>query len=325
MKEILGLLLFSQILLTAPVAPLSTPQPTPAATLTKPALAIVPRKPEIIGALYSFSLRASEGSGQNSSSRHGLKNGFMQNHTFSLRYALNDSLAVRLSNSFVDNRVTFVKNNREQDMAVAGMSDLKTYLVWTIFKNPIDWLEWNVGLSLPTAVLENDPQSGRPLPPFAQLGSGTLDLLTSFSYIYNLQKFVLSQKLEGVFHSGENSLGYRLGDDFGFSSTISYAFSSYFVPQFSLKYSDRKPQANGASVKALKIKSVDDDPVVQRNPFDRSGSSWEGSMAVRSVFTLAYTRISVEAGTPVFHTSNSDRPAHGRTLWFGSINAAVSF
>ena len=116
-----------------------------------------------------------------------------------------------------------------------GLGDLRLSSLFRIFTRENNSLHGAVGVSLPTgAINEQDLVPGpgglllRQLPAAMQLGSGTLDILPSLTWVHRGDDWSAGAQMRGVIRTMSNYHDYRLGDQFATDVWISWnATNSY--------------------------------------------------------------------------------------------------
>ncbi|MDZ4663190.1 MAG: hypothetical protein SGJ18_16385 [Pseudomonadota bacterium] len=272
--------------------------------------AVLPKPSKIIS-YYGYVYRSFVGLSAGNSPVF-LKEGDMQLHVLALRYNFTDKWAMRAGSAYLIHDLNFSMMNQPMEAHVEGFSDLRVSVVHGIYKNAGHSAEATLGLNLPTSPILKDEETGEALPPQDQISSGTTDLMTTLTYAFSPNSWTFAQKMDSVIRMGENSIGYRLGDEFGLTSSVSYAVKPYFVPSLSARYTDRK---------RLGVNHMS-----QPHKADKyTGSGWEGSVALRSGIPLGKIMIGAEVGAPFFRTSNTTQYTLGRTLWFASTSVTATF
>jgi hypothetical protein len=108
-----------------------------------------------------------------------------------------------------------------------GLGDTSVTALYRLHDAGNHHVHAGLGLSLPTgAIDEIDDLPGpggrieRQLPAPMQLGSGSLDLMPSLTYVYRGNQASFGLQARGVVHTHDNSHDYRLGDRLGVDSWI---------------------------------------------------------------------------------------------------------
>ncbi len=278
----------------------------------------IPPAPPKVSSYYGYSYRAFTGVPNPGSVN--LIDGDMHMHVLSLRHNINEKWSWRVGSAYLIHTLNFtmkVPGQPLQNMTVnvEGFGDVRTAALYTAYKNKVDALDFVLGLNVPTAPILKDEMTGKPLAPQDQFSSGTYDFMLAVNYAYNFNDWSFTEKLDGVIHTGKNSAGYRLGDDFGFTTAVAYNIKPWLVPVFSARFVDRKDLAVNEFHQPKKANV-------------KFGSGWEGVLALRSGIPLKADmsmRLGFEAGAPVFKTSNTTQYTVGETLWYVATNLTASY
>lgn len=133
-------------------------------------------------------------------------------------------------------RSTFTTNS-------SGIGDLKISSLMGILQDGFNHLHGGLGLSIPTGSIgEKDliPGPGglipRQLPAAMQLGSGTIDILPSLTWLYQCPSFSWGAQANGTIRTGDNSHDYRLGNRFGLDSWFAWKTTDWLSLSVGLGY-----------------------------------------------------------------------------------------
>lgn len=269
-------------------------------------------QPTKVTAFYGYSYRSF--TGVNSNGPVVLNDGDMQMHILALKYNANEKWAFRVGSAYLIHALNFSMMKQPMTVNVEGFSDVRASTFYTFFKEKTQSLDMSLGLNLPTAPILKD-DFGKPLPPQDQFSSGTYDLMAAVNYAYNLEDWSFVQKLDTVKHTGISPAKYRLGDDFGFTTAVSYTAYKYLTPTLSARFTDRKD---------LDVNNLEKPKSAKIN----YGSGWEGVLSLKSGMPLNKERnlmLGVEAGAPIFRTSKTNQYAVGQTLWYAMTNVTALF
>ncbi|MEM1085419.1 MAG: transporter [Verrucomicrobiota bacterium] len=125
----------------------------------------------------------------------------------------------------------------------SGIGDLKLSALIGILDQGRDKLHGGLGISIPTGSIgEKDLVPGpggllpRQLPAPMQLGSGTLDILPSLTWVHTAEKWSVGAQMRGVIRTGSNHHNYRLGDQLGFDTWASWAVCDWLSFSAGLGY-----------------------------------------------------------------------------------------
>jgi hypothetical protein len=291
---------------------------TPSSTTTTPTP--VQNQPPKTSSFYGYQYRSFVGVANPGPVN--LVGGEMQMHILALRYNIAEKIGVRVGAAYLIHTLNFTMKDmanpsaplKEETVYVEGFSDLRPSVIYTHYKDSTGSLDFSAGLNLPTSPILKE-ETGKPLPPQDQFSSGTYDLMLAANYSYNLSDWTFSEKMDGVFHTGQNSAGYRLGDDFGFTTAVSYNAKPWLVPVLSARYTDRKDLAINEYYRPQKANV-------------KYGSGWEGYFVLRSGMPLKADqslRLGFEAGAPIFKTSRTSQYIVGETLWYVATNLTATY
>lgn len=306
------------LLLASAVASAQAPATTTTTTTVTPTKVPTPAK---VISFYNYSYRSF--TGVSNPGPINLTNGDMHMHILALKYNFNENWALRTGAAYLIHTFNFTMRDMSKPSVapqpmtvnVEGFSDLRSSVLYTAFKDRIQSLDFSMGLSFPTAPIINYEDSGRPLPPQEQFTSGTYDVMLVANYSHNIHDWGFAEKMDGVFHTGKNSAGYRLGDEFGFTTAVSYSVKPWLIPVFSARYTDRKDLAINEYWSPRKANV-------------KYGSGWEGTFSIRSGMPLKADqslRLGFEAGAPIFKTSRTSQYIVGETLWYVATNLTASY
>lgn len=317
-KNILKINLVSILVLTF-TATVAVTQGTPTSTTTAPTTQTeIPTPPKVVS-YYGYSYRSFVG--VKNPGPVNLTTGDMQLHVLSLKYNFNQKWAARAGSAYLihnlnmEDKRPVPANMRQDNVFIEGFGDVRAAALYTVKKEKTESLDFVLGLNIPTAVILKD-DSGKYLPPQDQFSSGTYDPMIAVNYSRTFENNVsIAQKLDWVFHTGISPAGYQLGDDFGATTSVSYSVKPWLIPALSARFTDRKDLAinNFHSPKRANVKF---------------GSGWEGQLAIRSGMPLKADqslRLGIEAGAPIFRTSNTSQYAVGETLWYIGSNLTATY
>lgn len=201
-----------------------------------------------------------------------------------------------------------------------GWGDTKLSSLIRLYEDNVHHIHLNAGLSLPTgSIKETDeiltPMGMRPtvrLPYAMQLGSGTYDLLSGITYTAHKNKWGWGAQYSGIFHLGENSQDYTLGD----KHTLT-AWGSYLIaPTISASI-----RVSGET--ESKIEGIDNDiilPVQTADPDNYGGERISTTIGVNTVFqkgVLKGHRFSTEITLPVYQDLNGPQLKRDKSIMLG--------
>lgn len=137
----------------------------------------------------------------------------MKMHMFGLMYGLNDKLTLAMMGGFADKKMDHINRNNETFiMDNDGFTDTKLTALYRFYDHNSNHLQFNTGISIPTAsIKDNKPDDSRFAYPM-QMGSGTYDILPTISYSGFSDNYSWGTQLNATFRLGRNNSGYTLGD-----------------------------------------------------------------------------------------------------------------
>jgi hypothetical protein len=294
-------------------------------------------RPEKLGTTYDYTMR-SQGGGTNSPvdpTKLSARQSQNQTSLFNLRYAIAPKWAVRFSEAYIQSDMQALKNGQQLEVTNNGFGDTRAQGIYTIYQDFRHRLEVAGGFSLPTGAINATDPTGALLRPQMQLGSGTFDFIPSVSYAFTHKKWVVGNRLDSAIHTGMNSQGNRLGDDFGDSYWVSYDVFRFLEPTFTFNIRNRQKlissNAKTSTVAAQgKVKSTDigtppAGPPGTQDQLNGPGTSFDGLASLRSQLPITKKfplRASLEVGAPIFQ--GGTRGGNGlRTFWYagGTLQA----
>lgn len=123
-----------------------------------------------------------------------------------------------------------------------GIGDAKLMLMWSLYNHEVSprdrsALQVNMGMSFPTGSIDekDDTPMGRVRLPYPmQLGSGTYDPVLSATWTRFYNAWSWGGTMSGMFRTGRNSKGYRLGHRYGASAWLAHKFGNNLSLSFRL-------------------------------------------------------------------------------------------
>jgi hypothetical protein len=182
------------------------------------------------------------------------KNMTMQMQMLSMMYAPTNQLTLMAMANYIDTTM-----NHQVDPAVAGMinggdsgfatessgfGDIKLSALYRFYLEGNSKAHFGIGLSLPTGSIDEKDETpamgGRQrqlLPAPMQLGSGTIDLLPSLTYVQQLENWSWGAQASGIIRlESENENRYRLGNKFELISWAGYNLAEWLGLAGGLNY-----------------------------------------------------------------------------------------
>ncbi|MEO0509707.1 MAG: transporter [Verrucomicrobiota bacterium] len=161
----------------------------------------------------------------------------MDMHMFGLMYAPSDKLTLMLMANYLESEMDHLINPAAPAMLFnvvggntfttesSGWGDTRLTALYRFYLEGNRKAHVGIGLSLPTGSIDEKDRTPRPgmpptfnvnqLPAAMQLGSGTYDLLPSFTFVQQFEKWSWGAQANGIIRlESENDNGYRLGHVF---------------------------------------------------------------------------------------------------------------
>ncbi|MGC8493249.1 MAG: transporter [Syntrophobacteraceae bacterium] len=150
-------------------------------------------------------------------------------YTFSLVRGLTDNLSVVALIPYSVRSLTVETRARQVvTMNTDGLGDVQVGGIYRIHQGPKDLWTFYGGLSAPTgSINERGNLPGKidvKLPYPVQLGTGTVDLYPTLTYMGKCESLLWGAQASGIIHLGTNWDGYRWGDSYELSSWVGYQF-----------------------------------------------------------------------------------------------------
>ncbi len=208
-------------------------------------------------------------------------------------------------------------------MNTMGLGDTKLHLLYGIVQRESCQLLASLGASVPTGTIhitgtaDDAMYSNSHFPYGMQLGSGTVDILPSITYLHQKNDFAWSTSVSGTYRGGYNSLGYKLGNETTINSWIAYKWLSFISS--SLRLQGTAAAAIDGHAPSLYVYN---EP--SANPLNYGGkniSAFFGSSFHFNRF-LKNNRLGIECGTPVYQDLNGIQLKQHLTL---NANWSFSF
>jgi hypothetical protein len=126
-------------------------------------------------------------------------------------------------------------------MESSGISDIKIYMLYGLLNKSNHQLLVSGGLSFPTGSIlvagsADDMMYPNVRLPYAmQPGSGTYDILPCINYLYQHKKWTASSQVSATVRTGENAVGYRLGNEYVSNNWVAYQWFSFLSSSLRLE------------------------------------------------------------------------------------------
>lgn len=205
----------------------------------------------------------------------------------------------------VMNGVVMEDEQVDMTMRTSGFGDTKLYLLYGLLNSMQHHVAAAAGLSMPTGNIyeKGDDKSMYPnqrYPYAMQLGSGTWDLLPCVSYLYQQGKFAASTQVSAVIRTGQNSVGYTLGNEISSNTWVAFRFLKAVSASLRL-------EATSAGTIKGKDKTLYSYTEPSANPKNYGGErvvAYAGASYLFQRGILTNNKLSLEYGTPFYQNLN---------------------
>lgn len=246
----------------------------------------------------------------------------------SASYHLSNTTSLSISVPYIEqatDHISSVTNFQEFTLKTAGVGDIAIALAHGKKISNGDSLTGVIGVRLPVGSINeigDTPRNGKGtlerLPYTMQIGSGTLDLTGSVTYVRKTNDFNVGANVNGVFRTGKNDHEYRLGNNIGASIFTRYNKNHLFQPgaRISAKHTE---QINGGDI-SLQARGLFSFPASITDPSNYGGQKISAAATVRSCvksdcrfsFTAEYSR-------PIYQNLNGIQPMERNSFSLGSV------
>lgn len=169
----------------------------------------------------------------------------MQMHMLGMMYAVSHKLTLMLmSNVGVINSMDLKsKMNVDFNTRATGLGDMSLTGLYKIFNKNAQTLHLNLGISFPVGNINSKDDtpmgSNMKLPYPMQLGSGTYDGLIGATYLGQREKYSWGIQPMFTIRTGENSEGYRFGNNFNLSGWGAYQLNNWISTSVRLSFNSQ--------------------------------------------------------------------------------------
>lgn len=178
----------------------------------------------------------------------------MDMHMLGLMYGFSDELTLTFMSSYIESEMDHSVSpmvagmiNRgatEFTTRVSGIGDTKIGGLYRFFLKGNQKAHFGLSVSVPTGSIDKKdftPGPGGPatrrLPAAMQLGSGTVDLLPSVTYVQQFETASFGLQANAIVRlEDENSNGYRFGNVFGLTTWGGYTLNRWLALNLGLNY-----------------------------------------------------------------------------------------
>lgn len=250
----------------------------------------------------------------------------MDMHMFGLMYGVSDSMTIMAMVPYmIKSMKTLDHNGVYASMHTEGLGDIKLTSIYTLFDSGLDKdigrvkhkLMLNFGASLPTGSIDLRGTTHSGLnKKFAypmQLGSGTVDPMIGLTYINKYRVWSWGVQTGAVLRFGENSEGYRLGNEYNATSWIARNLNDNIAASLRL---------NGKSWGDIHGRDSELNPAMSPSArTDLRGGERVDMLAGINLYqtegALAKNRLAIEFGLPVYQRLDGPQMAEEYSVTLG--------
>jgi len=155
----------------------------------------------------------------------------MEMYMLGVMYGLNSNITLMTMFNFMHHRMSALSKSGENfETTVSGLGDIIPSVVFKLAEWPGHKMLMNTGMRIPLGKIDYTAKmmSGNQgqMPYIMQCGSGTFDAFLKWTYVIQKVHFSYGSQLYGLFRTGTNKQGYRLGNTYAVSSWGSYKLNN---------------------------------------------------------------------------------------------------
>jgi len=256
----------------------------------------------------------------------------MQMHMLGAMYAINDRVTLMGMVPYLDNSMDHLTNVTVFPTSSSGIGDIKLSGMIRLAGWDTQSLHAQVGLSFPTGSINqrdvtppSTPNTTQ-LPYPMQFGSGTWDAITALTYLGQLPTWSWGAQASGLWRTGTNDNGYRLGHRFGATAWSAVRFNDYLSGSLRI-LGERVGNITGADSTLANPMGVPASQFVPTaDPNLRAGTTGSVGLGVNFFVprgSLASFRLAAEAMLPVYQNLDGPQLESDWTLTFGLQYTAI--
>ncbi|MEP3889803.1 MAG: hypothetical protein ABJN69_05000 [Hellea sp.] len=249
----------------------------------------------------------------------------------SASYHISDRTSLSVSVPYITqstDHISSVPGFQEFILKTEGIGDIAVALAHGKKLSNNDNLTSVIGVRLPVGSINetgdtprNGPNTLERLPYTMQLGSGTLDLTGSLTYLRNDKDFSLGANVNGVLRTGKNDNHYRLGNNIGTSVFARYNKHHQFQPGIRLS-ARHIGRISGGDI-SLETAGPFPFPASITDPSNYGGEKVSATATVRScVKSDCLLSFSAEYSKPIYQNLNGIQPMERNSF---SLGTALKF
>ncbi|QAY94703.1 alpha-amylase [Methylovirgula ligni] len=239
----------------------------------------------------------------------------MQMHMFHAMYGVTDWLNIMVMGAYDLKSMTMLTYKGAMgDTALgsttnrtSGFGDTSVMSLWRVYKDPINEVHINVGLSLPTGSTTETMNMLMPMGTYMtmranygmQLGTGTVDLLPGVTYLGHIAQWSWGAIYRGRLALGDNTEGYEYGYRQEISGWAGYRWIPGVTSTFRVQ-GEVDDRIHGADPQIMGL-------MQGSNPYFYGGQRINllGGLEVSGApFGLQHVSLAIEGGAPVYQNLN---------------------
>jgi hypothetical protein len=235
----------------------------------------------------------------------------MNMHMLGAMYGLSDSLTLVVMTSILAKDMDTAMDS----MRSSGMGDLKVSGIYGIYADETKRLLLNLGLSVPTASIDETNTMGKRFAYAMQFGSGSYGLLPGLSYIYYFKPaYSYGAQVNAHLPLNDNKYDYKLGNKYNLTTWLAYAISSSLSVSSRLNYTNTQAIEGKDTQLMMNMSPVN-------NPELYAGEVLKVALGLNWIFHtnngLNEHRLALELDTPVYFNLTGPQMAPCNSLVIG--------
>lgn len=228
----------------------------------------------------------------------------MKMHMLGVMYGVTNNFTIAASGSVIEKEMHMInRNNQILRRETAGFGDTKIQAMYKLYNKNDNYLQFNLGVSLPTGDIKQDFQGTR-LAYRPQVGSGSYALLPGLSYTSWFDSYSFGAQANGTFRLNTNNVGYKLGDTYNFTTWAAKKLDDSFSISSRLNYTIDEGIEGSDPTLNLMMSPVNDSSISARKKLDLLF----GVNFIVSKGSLKGHRLAFEFGKPIYQYTDGIQP-----------------
>ena len=249
----------------------------------------------------------------------------MQMHMFGAMYGITNRITLMAMANYLKNEMTMVGMNGLQHFhQSSGLGDIKVSAIAGLWNNGSHAVHLNTGLSIPTGSVTESEMTHQhhggqhsevmvSLPYPMQLGTGTWDLQFGGTYLGQTERFSWGTQVMGIFPTGENEAGYRMGNQYQLNSWAALPINNWV---------SISARATGTATEKLAGEDIAMDKMMSptSDALNFGGEQISGFIGLNAYVPNGFLkglRIGVEYGQPLYQNWNGIQMDRNNLLTLG--------